>query len=161
MHEALPERLGRALRSTGGALWLAFWALVLHGIDRPWRELGGLLSERMRWTERFVLGAALIAGCLAGSVVRDATRDAGRSATARQLLRRAWLLPSASVAVVLVWLELRAAWPSILLVLAGWLGYWSGLDAACWAWPLLRPERVEDLEDLEDLEEAKKDDRRG
>ena len=143
VREALRGPLRRAVRGAGGGLWLAAWALLLYEVDRPWRDLGGVLSERMRWLERFVLGTAFVAGCLAGTLARDATEDAPDSRPMR-VFRRAWLGPACFVAVLLVWLESRGDWPWILLVLAGWLGYWSGLDVACGAWPLLRTERALD-----------------
>jgi hypothetical protein len=107
---------------------------VLH---RPWHELGGTLSERMRWLERVVLGAAFVVGCFVGAYVRDrASSLGGRSHL--DSLRRVWIPPAAISAAVLVTLQCVGQWPWILLVLTGFVAYWAGLDAAVGAWPLVR-----------------------
>lgn len=136
---ALSVRRNMRVRHAAGLLWLCVWAVVLFEADRPWRELGGLLGERMRWLERFVLGSAFVVGCLVGTLARDATGDA-ESHRPIPLPRRAWLVPSLCVVVAMIGLESRGAWPWVLLLLAGWLAYWCGLDVSRGAWPLLRPD---------------------
>jgi hypothetical protein len=141
VHDARERTALRGLgRPAAGWLRVAAWAAVLIAADRPWRELGGILGERMRWLERFVLGAALVAGSVAGAFLRDAAGDPARAGPGR-LLRGLWVAPSAAAACVLVCLELRGAWPWILLVVAAWVGYGAGLDVTWRAWPLVRRER--------------------
>jgi len=119
-----------------GWLWFAAWAVILNVAHRPWHELGGLLSERMRWLERFVIGAAFMIGCYVGSYARDAAQSStGR--THFSLLRYIWTPPAALAAAAMLVFELRGDWPRILLVLAGFLAYWAGLDASLGAWPLV------------------------
>jgi len=121
-------------------LRIVLWAAILQAADRPWRELGGLLSERMRWLERIVLGGALVAGWVAGLPPPD---DAPRQPRSMLLRRIPWLAPGAVVALALVVLEICGLWKWVLLLFAGWLAYWAGLDLAGGAWPLLRPGREE------------------
>jgi hypothetical protein len=113
------------------------WAAVLDFLHRPWHELGGLLTERMRWLERFVLGAAFLVGCFVGSFVRDAAGSA-RGRPHLDSLRFAWIPPATWAALTMAVCHHLGHWPWTLLVLAGFAAYWAGLDAAVGAWPLAR-----------------------
>jgi hypothetical protein len=95
-----------------------------------------LLSERMRWLERFVIGATFMIGCFVGSYARDAAQS-GTGRTHSSLLRYIWIPPAALTASAMLVFELRGSWSWILLVLAGFLAYWAGLDASLGAWPLV------------------------
>jgi len=132
------RRVGsRWVRQCVGWAWLLMWAAVLELVHRPWHELGGLLSERMRWLERFVLGAAFLAGCFIGSFVRDASQSV-RGRPHLDSLRFVWIPPAALAAVTMAASWHLDQWPWTLLVLTGFAAYWAGLDAAIGAWPLAR-----------------------
>jgi hypothetical protein len=115
------------LRRLVGALWVAGWVGVLWAVHRPWGELGGLVSERLRWFERFVLAAGLIVGSTLGEVVRSVT--ATRSGQARGAR---WLLYPAAVIGALVMVGLRFAERAdpIGVVLNGLLAYTAGALSA-------------------------------
>lgn len=127
----------RWVRQASGWIWLLLWAAILDFLHRPWHELGGLLSERMRWLERFVLGAAFLVGCFVGSFVRDAAQSfRGRNHV--DSLRFVWIPPAALTAVTMAACARFDRWPWTLLVLTGFMAYWAGLDAAVGAWHLAR-----------------------
>lgn len=125
------------MRRLVGWVWLALWALAIDLVHRPWHELGGPLTERMRWLERFVLGAAFLVGCFVGSFVRDAAQKV-RWRPHLDSLRFVWIPPAALVAVAMAVLHGLGHWPWTLLVLAAFTAYWAGLDASVGAWPLAR-----------------------
>lgn len=85
----------------------------------PWRDLGGIVDERVRWAER----AALVTAIWIGLVVGDRARE--RPALR---LRPALWPPTAAAAVVSAALQLagRPWWATI--VAGAWLGYVAGVD---------------------------------
>ncbi len=118
-----------------GWCWLVVWLCMLWSVHAPWRDLGGLVSEQLRWLERFGLGAGLILGCFVGSLGRDAV-SGGRGHTHRRLLRRLWLPPAAAAMVAMLWLDRRGLPYHAAVVCNVWLAYWGGLDIGFGAWPL-------------------------
>ena len=136
--EEKPEAWSRRLlRCVAGWVWILVWGVVLWTVASPWRDLGGLVDERLRWLERFVLGAGIVIGWQAGAWGRWAARPgAGRCHAG--LLR--WLLwPLAALtAAGLVFLRLTGKEDAIGVVLTAFLSYWAGLDLAFGAWPLVR-----------------------
>ncbi len=115
-----------ATRRLAGWAWLIAWCVSLHTIHSPWRELGGLVSERMRWSERFLLPMGFVVGCYAGSIAR----------------RYAVLLPVAALAaVVLVALRLLGPPDPIGVVFNAFAAYWAGVDIAGGAYPMMMGER--------------------
>jgi len=119
-----------------GAAWLLGWCGVLWAVAAPWRHLGGIESERLRWMEYWSLCAGLALGYTLGQGVRGwAQGGAGRS-HARAL--RLVLYPPALVAAVA--LVALASWGErgpIGVVATAFLSYWAGLDVACGAVPLM------------------------
>ncbi len=93
----------RLVRWTVGLLWLGAWGALLWAAHRPWEELGGLVGERLRWFERFGLGAGLVAGHTVGELLRD---GAGGRATARAVR---WSLYPAALAGLACMAALEAA----------------------------------------------------
>ena len=134
----------RAVRRVAGAAWCTIWLLLLWAVLAPWDHLGGIVSQRLRWLERFALAFGLIAGTTAGGYARDACRP-GSGRTHRRLLR-VLLLPQALVAAVAL-MRLAAAdhEPGIGIVTTAFLSWWAGVDMAIGAWPLLggRPYRFD------------------
>lgn len=128
------ERGTWRLRSAGW-LWLLAWAAVLWSVHEPWLDLGGLVPERVRWLERFVLGSGAVAGCVAGTLGRRLCRP-GRGWTHRKLLRWLLLPQTALTAGLLVGFRLAGAEPAIGVACNGFLAWWAGLDAALAAYPL-------------------------
>jgi hypothetical protein len=121
----------------GGWLWLGVWFGILYALVAPWRDLGGLESERLRWLERFVVLVGLVVGFLLGHIGRqEALRD--RRRTHLRFLRLALVPPAAVTAVALV--ALRAAGETggpIGVVATAFAAYWAGLDLAYGAVPLM------------------------
>ncbi len=112
-------------------LWVALWLAALVVVTRPWRELGGLVSERTRWLGRFV---ALTGLCLGFTAARWAVSDEPptRGPWPRKL-RRLLYPPGAAAAIAMTILRLRGdaeavgiALTSLVAVVAGiWTGLWQ------------------------------------
>jgi hypothetical protein len=122
-------------RTIVGCVWLIGWAVLLGVAHRPWHELGGLISERMRWLERLVLGAGFVVGCFVGSWVRDS----GRRVTGRPYaawLCYVWVSPAALAATGMIVMS-PIDWRWTLLILVALLSYSAGLDSTVGAWPLV------------------------
>jgi hypothetical protein len=123
-------------RRAGGALWLLLWLVVLHVFTDPWRHLGGLVDERLRWLEGFVLGCGASLGFTAGRFRREAIERGdprSRAAAMRVLLYPPAIVVAASVAALAALEEQD----SIGVVVTAFLAYWCGLDLAMGALPLL------------------------
>jgi hypothetical protein len=110
-----------------GWLRLAAWCTLLYMIHSPWRELGGIVSERMRWSERFVLPMSVVIGCYAGSVCRS----------------HALLPPAALAAVVMLALKIMRLNDVIGVVFTAFAAYWAGVDIAGGAYPMMMGDRGE------------------
>jgi hypothetical protein len=126
-------------RRLAGWLWLAVWSALLYLIHSPWRELGGLVSERLRWSESFVLPLGLAVGCFAGRLGRRAARPTTGHCHA-SLLRVLMLPPAALAAAGLLALRLADWTDPIGVVFAAFAAYWAGLDLAFGAYPLMMGE---------------------
>jgi hypothetical protein len=111
------------LRHCVTALWLAGWSALLWVVHSPWRGLGGLVSERLRWLERFVLAAGLIVGSGLGEIVCGAAES--RFVRARRV--RMLLYPAAVVgAGVMTVLRLTGRNDLIGVVLTGLVSFIGG-----------------------------------
>lgn len=131
-----PSRARRFARRAAGHLWLAAWIAVLWLVAAPWRELGGLESELLRWLEGAVLGTGLVAGFTVGRFARDAA--AGHPARTHARLLRVVLYPLAAItAAALVALAWAGERGSVGVVATAFLAYWAGLDLAFGAVPLM------------------------
>lgn len=111
------------LRVVAGHAWLFVWILVLWAVASPWRDLGGIESEFLRWLEAAVLGVGVTAGFLLGRVVRERVHVA-------PAIRLALYPPAALTAVTLVALSLRGERGPIGVVTTAWLAYGAGFDLA-------------------------------
>jgi hypothetical protein len=123
-------------RRLAGWLWFIIWMVLLWTIVSPWREIGGLVSERLRWLESVTLPSALIAGGVAGRLARDAAR-AGRGRCHAGLLRLLLLPPAALTAAALLLMRLVGWNDQIGIVFSAFMGYWAGMDMAFGAYPLM------------------------
>lgn len=131
------ETRGRGLlRRVAGWAWILGWGVVLWLVASPWRDLGGLVDERLRWLERFVLGAGLVIGWRIGALARRAARPGTGHCHATLLRRLLWPL-AALTAAGLVLLRFTGRPDPIGVVLTAFLSYWAGLDLAFGAWPLV------------------------
>ena len=109
-----------------GLAWLLAWSGLLYLSVRPWRDLGGLVSERSRWWVRLALYAGLALGVTAGEIVRG---PAGRRRNAARFGRRLrWLLYPAALAGTagMLLLQITGRHDSIGIVLTGLLSYTAG-----------------------------------
>ena len=124
------------LRRLAGTAWLVGWCVVLWLVAAPWRELGGLESERLRWLEGWALLGGLVIGFTMGRAVRDwAVAGVGR--TLARALRFVLYPPAALCALALLVLSAREERGALGVVASAFLAYWAGLDAACGAAPLM------------------------
>jgi hypothetical protein len=123
-------------RRAAGTLWLAAWCGVLWAVAAPWRNLGGLESERLRWLEWCVLTVGLALGFTMGRLARDwAVAGAGR--THARALRVALYPPAIVAAAALVVLSVTGERGPVGVVATAFLSYWAGLDVAFGAVPLM------------------------
>jgi hypothetical protein len=130
-----PSARGLGRRAVG-VLWLALWIAVLYAVAAPWRALGGVVDERLRWLEWFVLVCGLPIGFTVGRFGRDlAQRGLGRS---HLELLRCLLYPLALLtAAALVVLTLIGRRDPVGVVVTALLAYWAGMDLAFGAVPLM------------------------
>ena len=124
------------MRRVWGTLWLAAWCAVLYAVAAPWRHLGGLESERMRWLEWWALCGGLAFGVIVGREVRDwACSGAGRTYVAA--LRWVFYPPAFLTAGALALMAAREERGAVGVVATAFLSYWAGLDVAFGAVPLM------------------------
>lgn len=130
------ERVRAFRRRAAGYAWLVLWTAVLWIFVDPWRRLGGIESEWLRWLEGWALATGLILGALIGRFARDAaTGIVGRTHAA--LLRYVLYPPAAIAAIVLVALRVNEEPGPIGVVATAFLAYWAGLDLTFGALPLM------------------------
>ena len=123
-------------RRAAGYGWLAAWMAVLWIFVDPWRNLGGLESEWLRWLEGWALATGLILGGLIGRFARDsASGIVGR--THATLLRYVLFPPAAIAAIALVALRVSEESGPIGVVVTAFLAYWAGLDITFGALPMM------------------------
>lgn len=126
----------RLWRRAAGAAWLSGWCAALWCVAAPWRQLGGLESELLRWLEWWSLLAGVTLGFTLGRSVRDwASSGNGRSHA--RALRLVFYPPALVTVVALGILSLRDARGPVGVVATAFLAYWAGLDVAVGAVPLL------------------------
>jgi hypothetical protein len=115
------------LRSIAVLAWIAGWVLLLWVVASPWGDLGGLVSEQLRWFQRFALWMGLVVGHLAGAYACRAAALSGRRARAIR-----WLLYPASVIAAASMVRLIASGDddTIGVVLSAWLSYTAGATSA-------------------------------
>jgi hypothetical protein len=123
-------------RRAAGLLWLAAWCGVLWAVAAPWRHLGGLESERLRWMEWWSLSVGVALGFTMGRIARErAETIAGR--THAGALRLALYPPAIVAAAALVVLSASGERGPVGVVATAFLSYWAGLDVAFGAVPLM------------------------
>lgn len=119
-----------------GLVWLMIWVAVLYVVAAPWRDLGGIVDERLRWLEWFVLFVGLSIGFTMGRFGRDAAGPG--SGRAHIDLLRCLLYPFAVLTVVaLVVLTALGERDPVGVVVTAFLAYWAGMDLAFGAVPLM------------------------
>ncbi len=113
------------------------WLAALFAVASPWKELGGIVSERLRWFHRFSLFMGFAVGEMLGRWCRESS--AGRSRSYREWSNRVlWYGPSLFVAAMLVILKVQGGrLGETGVTLTGYLSYWAGLDAGRGFFPLM------------------------
>ena len=134
------EPRGSTLSRIAGWLWAAGWLLVLAVIAAPWRDLGGLVDERLRWLEWLVIGAGLLVGRAIGAAARDAARP-GTGRSHLGFLRRLLYPPASVTALALIVLQLMGAREQVAITASAFTAYWAGFDLGIAALPLMCGER--------------------
>jgi hypothetical protein len=125
-----------ALRRVAGWAWLTAWCGVLWAVAAPWRNLGGLESERLRWLEWWVLCAGIALGFTLGRGARDWARS-GVGRTHARALRVALYPPGLVAAAALAALSMVGERGPTGVVATAFLSYWAGFDVAFGAVPLM------------------------
>ncbi|HZN54072.1 MAG TPA: hypothetical protein VFB67_02015 [Candidatus Polarisedimenticolaceae bacterium] len=134
--EPLGARSRRAARRVAGGAWLAAWCAVLWAVAAPWRSLGGLESERLRWMEWWALCSGLALGYTLGQGTREWVLG-GEGRSHARALRFALYPPALVAALALVMLSLWGERGPIGVVATAFLAYWAGMDVAFGAVPLM------------------------
>ena len=124
------------VRRIAGGIWLAAWCGVLWAVAAPWRNLGGLESERLRWLEWWALCAGIALGFTMGRGARDWARS-GVGRTHALALRVALYPPGIVAAIALVALSFVGQRGPVGIVATAFLSYWAGFDVAFGAVPLM------------------------
>lgn len=125
-----------AVRRAAGAAWVAAWCGVLWAVASPWRNLGGLESERLRWLEWWALCSGIALGYTMGCGARDWARS-GEGRTYARAMRVALYPPGLVAAIALVALAWVGERGPIGVVATAFLSYWAGFDVAACAVPLM------------------------
>lgn len=136
LHVKTPGRRTVALRKLMGSIWLTAWIALLYAVAAPWRHLGGLEDERLRWLEAAVLLTGLSLGFTLGCLGRQAVLEM-RGRTYARLLRWALIPPAALTALAIAGLTALGARGPAGVVVTALLAYWAGLDLAFGAVPLM------------------------
>ncbi len=130
------RRLPHAGRRAAGYGWLAAWTLVLYAVAAPWRRLGGLESELLRWLEWVALSGGVLAGLAIGRFARAAAEASGRP-THANLVRAVLYPPALLTAAALVAWSFAGERGPVGVAFTAFLAYWAGLDVAFGALPLM------------------------
>jgi len=149
------------MRRAAGALWLTVWCAVLWAVAAPWRNLGGLESERMRWLEWWALCTGVALGYTMGRGVRERVLS-GPGRTYARALRFALYPPGVVATLALVALSVTGERGAVGIVATAFLSYWAGLDVAFGAVPLMearpyaftRPLEPDERDEVEDFDES-------
>ncbi len=146
-------------RRAAGMVWLMIWVTVLYVVAAPWRELGGIVDERLRWLEWFVLIVGLSIGFTVGRFGRDAAGPG--TGRAHIDLLRCLLYPLAVLTVVaLVVLISMGRRDPIGVVVTAFLAYWAGIDLAFGAVPLIEGQPYGLLRPVDPEPEARRESER-
>ena len=135
-------------RKLAGVAWLATWCAVLWTVASPWRNLGGLESERLRWLEWWALCGGIAFGFTIGRAARDWVL-AGGGRTLAIALRIALYPPALVAALALIALSVAGERGPVGVVVTAFLAYWAGFDVATGAVPLMDGEPYALLRPLE------------
>jgi len=118
----------RILCGIAGWTRLAAWLAALDVVTDPWRSLGGLVDERLRWT-------ALVAGAVAVALGVTAARSG--SAAGDLCLRPLLVPPAAASALAFVALWAVGERDAVSAVLTVGVSWTFGVDLVAGAVPLL------------------------
>jgi hypothetical protein len=131
-----PDRRTIVVRKLLGGVWLGAWIALLYAVAAPWRHLGGVEDERLRWLEAAVLLTGVSLGFTLGCLGRQAVLEMRGRGYAR-LLRWALVPPAALTALSIAGLTALGARGPAGVVVTALLAYWAGLDLAFGALPLM------------------------
>ena len=126
----------KVLCRLAGWMWLSAWIGLLYTVAAPWRDLGGVEDERLRWLEAAVLLTGLCLGFTLGTLGRR-TVLASRGHTYARLLRWTLVPPAALTALAIAALTALGARGPAGVVVTALLAYWAGLDLAFGAVPMM------------------------
>jgi hypothetical protein len=115
----------------------------LWTVAAPWRNLGGLESERLRWLEWWALCAGIALGYTMGCGARDWAKS-GIGRTHAGAIRVALYPPGLVAAIALVALSFVGERGPIGVVATAFFSYWAGFDCAFGAVPLMEGTSYDD-----------------
>jgi hypothetical protein len=128
--------MGVVIRKALAVVRLAAWVVVLYAVAAPWRRLGGLVSEDVRWLEWFVLFAGVPVGFEVGALARGLAEEHGGRWPSSLVARAVFYPPLALTALGIVSATLCGRDDLIGVVLTGLLSYSAGADASWSVKPL-------------------------
>lgn len=115
----------------------AAWFVVLYLIHLPFMLEIGRIPERLRWSERTLLGLALIAGIVAADVALDRAARLGAT-TRRGTYRFGWLVPAAALALLAGALRLGGRHDEAAVGVSTLVAWSAGFDLRGAVWPVLK-----------------------
>jgi hypothetical protein len=127
----LRERAGRSGARAAATLWVAGWCLLLYTVATSWRELGGIVGERLLWLARFGALTGVACGVIAARYALEVVEPDSPRATLRML--RLLFYPvgaTATVALAALWIARRD--DTIGVVLTVFLAYAAGIWLGLW-----------------------------
>jgi hypothetical protein len=114
-------------------------------VASPWKDLGGIVDERLRWFHRFSLCMGLAAGAIAGNHGREYGAGRGRSYR-RRWYRTAWYSLASITAVLMVVLATTPPREGeIGVLLTAFLASWCGIDCGWSIYPMLHGRSPDDV----------------
>jgi hypothetical protein len=111
------------------AAWLqaAAWLVLLYLVASPWRDLGGIVGERLRWLLRVGVAGGLWAGFVAAdALLRFTPAPAERPCRSPRVLRALYYPPAIGAALAMAVLEACGAEDGAGAVLAALVAYGAG-----------------------------------
>jgi len=135
-------------RKLAGHVRLAAWVAAIYCVAAPWRWLGGIVDERVRWLEWAVIALGLPIAVALGKTVREAAeRDPERNHP--RGLRLLFYPPASVTAAGLVFLAFTGRSDFVGVLTTAFLVWWAGVDVGFRVVALMegrpsRPERAAD-----------------
>ena len=113
------------------------WSVVLYLVHLPFMLEIGRIPERLRWSERTLLGLALIAGTVVADVALDRAGQLGATTRVRWY-RVGWLVPATALALLAGALRLGGRHDEAAIGVSTLVAWCAGFDLRGAVWPMLK-----------------------